>query len=128
MRILVVDDSIVVRARLAQLLREDATQAVDEASSAEEAFAIAGRHLPDVVVLDLNMPVMGGLEILPQLKALASSPTVIVLTNHPSEIHEREARARGADFFFDKSKDFDRITEVIADRVRGVVGGSSEAR
>jgi DNA-binding NarL/FixJ family response regulator len=114
MRVLVVDDSPVLRDRVSQLLRDTiGRDEVIEAGDADEALAYAYAHGPSVVILDLNMPGRGGLAILPLLRAAPSQPMVIVLTNDPSELRRRECVARGARHFFDKSRDFDRMVEVV---------------
>lgn len=119
MRVLVVDDSEAVRARLSAMLRESSgVTTVHEAASAEEADAFLGVTALDVVVLDLQMPGKSGLELLPRVAALAARPIVVVLTNQASERHRRECFLLGADFFFDKSRHFDRVLEVVADPER----------
>lgn len=116
-RVLVVDDSPAVRRRIAARVREAGGHAV-EIADAESALVEARAHVPDVVVLDLHLGGMSGLEALPRLKETASAPLVIVMTNHPSEQHRRECLARGADHFFDKANDFDRFAEVVEELVR----------
>ena len=96
------------------MLREVETiSAIDEASSADEAITLALRHLPNVVILDVNMPGKNGLSVLPSLRGLRSAPLVVVLTNDPTEHHRRSCLAGGAHFFFDKSKHFDSLLEVL---------------
>jgi two-component system response regulator DevR len=112
-RILIVDDSSAIRARLVSMMRELPGIDLDEASGADEALEAVLAHGPDVVVLDLNMPGKNGLEILPAIKAMASPPLVVVLTGHPTEHHRRLCLAQGADYFFDKSKDFARVLELL---------------
>ncbi len=68
----------------------------------------------DAVVLDLNLPGMSGLEVLALLKASPSPPVVVVLTNHPQERDRLACVRGGADFFFDKSHDFDRVVSVVS--------------
>ena len=113
---LVVDDSAAVRDRLVAMLRETARIArVEEAASADEALESVRRGSHDAVILDLQMPGKLGLTILHELKRGPLPPLVVVLTNDASEHHRRECFARGADFFFDKSKHFDRVVEVVLD-------------
>jgi CheY-like chemotaxis protein len=111
--VLIVDDSHAIRARLVSLMRE--IEGVDplEASGADEALELVRRDGADVVVLDLHMPGKGGLEILPLLKATPARPLVVVFTSHPTELHRRECLALGADYFFDKSRDFAELLGVI---------------
>ena len=113
---LVVDDSRAIRDRLVQILREACgPDALLEASSADEALETLGSHAVDVVVLDLHMPGKSGLEIIARIKLAELAPVVVVLTNHPNEPLRRECLAQGADFFFDKSKDFDQLIGIVND-------------
>ncbi|HEY3818533.1 MAG TPA: response regulator [Polyangiaceae bacterium] len=114
MRILVVDDSPAIRARLVAMLREIPDVEPYEAGGADEALAAIGERVPDLVVLDVHMPGKSGLDVLPTIKALPSPPVVIILTSDPSEHHRRLSLAYGADFFFDKSRDFARVVELVA--------------
>ncbi|MEO7094469.1 MAG: response regulator transcription factor [Polyangiales bacterium] len=117
MRVLVVDDSPEVRARIVAMLREvEAIATIDEAASADEALTRARMHGPNVVILDINMPGRNGLVVLPALRSLPSAPLVIVLTNDPTDHHRRQSLANGAHFFFDKSKHFDGVLDVLQRR------------
>ncbi len=113
MRVLVVDDSPAIRARLLRLLSDVGGVAPAEASGAEQALEHVRHQGTDLVILDLHMPGTSGLQVLPLLKAAACAPTVVVLTSHPTERHRRQCMALGADYFFDKSRDFARVLDVI---------------
>jgi DNA-binding NarL/FixJ family response regulator len=112
-KVLVVDDSPSIRARLMTLLREVDGLDLAEASGADEALRSLASESVDVVLLDLHMPGKTGLDVLPAIKAHTPSPLVIVLTGHPTEHHSRLCLALGADYFFDKSKDFARVLELV---------------
>jgi two-component system response regulator DevR len=112
-RVLVVDDSPAIRTRLATLMRDAAGVEVAEAPGADEALEHLRAHGADVVVLDVHMPGRSGLDVLPEIKASPGSPLVIVLTSHPTDHHRRQCLAQGADYFFDKSRDFARVVEVL---------------
>jgi CheY-like chemotaxis protein len=112
-RVLVVDDSPAIRVRLMTLLGEVDGLDLFEASGADEALLSLATQAVDVVLLDLHMPGRTGLEVLPSIKARVPSPLVIVLTGHPTDHHERLCLAMGADYFFDKSKDFARVLELL---------------
>jgi CheY-like chemotaxis protein len=116
-RVLLIDDSTVVRSRLARLL-EDLGQdiAVDEADDAPEGLAAARSRRPDAVILDIRLRTGSGLEVLQELKREASPPLVIMLTNHASEHHRRWCERHGADFFFDKTSEFEKVLDVLAQR------------
>jgi CheY-like chemotaxis protein len=112
-RVLVVDDSPAIRMRLITLLGEVDGLDLFEASGGDEALRSLAVDAVDVVLLDLQMPGRTGLDVLPSIKASVPSPIVIVLTGHPTEHHERLCLAMGADYFFDKSKDFARVLELL---------------
>ncbi len=102
------------------MLREvPGVDVVREATSASEALGEVAKAAPDFVVLDLHMPGGHGLDLLSGLASRAARPQVlIVLTNDPSEYHRRESLARGADYFLDKSRDVDRVLDILADAIR----------
>jgi DNA-binding response OmpR family regulator len=113
-RILVVDDSPSIRARLVAMRRDVPGVEPHEAADAEEAMTAILASMPDLVVLDIHMPGKSGLEVLPTIKALPSPPVVIILTSDASEHHRRLSLSQGADFFFDKARDFARVVELVA--------------
>jgi DNA-binding NarL/FixJ family response regulator len=112
-RVLVVDDSDVIRSRIVARLREVIVAEVREAARADEALALCRAIRVDAVLLDLHMPGKWGLAIVASLKALDPSPVVVVMTGHPTEHHRRSSLAAGADYFFDKSHEFERAVEVL---------------
>ena len=117
--VLIVDDSAAVRGRLVAMLREVVRiMHIDEAASVDEALVLVTDRSHDVVVLDLRMPGKIGLSVVAHLKGRAVPPLVIILTNEATELHKRECFAQGADFFFDKSKHFDRVVEALLDPAR----------
>lgn len=78
-KVLVVDDSMSVRRVMRAALTEQGLDIV-EAANGQEAVELFQRELPDVVFLDITMPVMDGFETLPRLRELRPSTPVIVLT------------------------------------------------
>ena len=79
MHVLVVDDNPIVRVGLVTLLRRiEQVESVEEAGDGVEAIAAARHRAPDVVLLDVDMPRMNGLDALPEL---ASNSAVLMLTN-----------------------------------------------
>lgn len=79
-RILLVDDHAVVRAGFRYLLESKNDYQVSEASSSEEAYQVYGEIDPDVVVLDVSMPGMGGIEGLRRLRSRYSEARVLLLS------------------------------------------------
>lgn len=116
MTVLLVDDSAAIRTRLAKLLAEMGGIAVEEASDARSAYECLGRAQPDAVVLDIRLGDHSGLPILQAIKQAPAPPLVIMLTNHPTEFHRRWCAEHGADYFFDKSCQMERVLDVLAGR------------
>lgn len=104
MRVLIVDDHAIVRAGLRRLLSESPEiEVVGEAGSAEEALAALRDCEADVVVLDLAMPGMSGLEALPLLRRRCPDVRVLALSMYPEEHYALRVFQAGADGFISKS-------------------------
>ncbi|MBT2188894.1 response regulator [Sphingobium nicotianae] len=106
---LVVDDSKVIR-KVARHILESLNLKVDEAADGREALEMCDAKLPDVVLLDWNMPVMSGLDFLKELsrRDLPQPPKVIFCTTENGVDHIRAAVDAGADEYV--MKPFDRDT------------------
>jgi DNA-binding NarL/FixJ family response regulator len=105
LRVMVVDDNPVVAGRLVELLCEDPRIAVcDQVESGLLAFARIAADRPDAVLMDLEMPGIGGLAAIRRIKALFGPPAIIVVTLHDSEEMRREAASAGADAFVPKTR------------------------
>src|SRR5262249_57148242 len=72
---------------------------VREAADGEEALRVAGEFLPDVVILDLAMPRLGGLEVARRLRQGGAGAVLIALTGHAGPAHAEAARAAGLGHF-----------------------------
>ena len=91
-RILLVDDHAVLRAGLRLLLDAEADlSVVGEAGDGQKALALAGRLTPDLILLDLTMPGMGGLAAIPALRKAAPAAKILILTMHDDESYLRQA-------------------------------------
>lgn len=104
---LVVDDSKVIR-KVARRILEELAFETEEAVDGRDALDVCGRNMPDVVLLDWNMPVMDGLSFLKALRAQegVEQPTVIFCTTENDMSHIRMAIEAGADEYI--MKPFDR--------------------
>jgi two-component system response regulator DevR len=114
MRVLVVDDSAVVRERVVARLRDIAgVELVAETRDVPGTIDALESVAPDLVILDLNLPGKSGMELLPILKTRVAPLVVVVLTNETSDECGRRCRELGADYFFDKSKQFQMALDVV---------------
>src|SRR5579872_2390815 len=111
--VLVVDDDDVFRNRLCRALVQRNWDA-SSASSGEEAVAIARERSPDLVLVDLRMPGMGGLDLIQQLRAIDSSMAIIVLTGYGSIPTTISAMKRGADHYMSKPADAEQVLAAYA--------------
>jgi len=114
MTVLIVDDSPQVRHSLARLLGtlRDVTVA-GEAGSVWEAIEMAARTKPDAVILDIRLPGGDGFEVLRAIKKQPPAPVVLMLTNYASEPNRQKSLQEGADYFFDKSTEFENMLEIL---------------
>jgi DNA-binding NarL/FixJ family response regulator len=103
MRVLLVDDDEGFRATVRALLTQGRPEVeVEEAVDGEAAVRMVAMRPPDVVLMDLTMPRMNGVEATRRLKTRWPHLPVVVLTVHDEPIYERTARAAGADGFLVK--------------------------
>ena len=102
-RVLIVDDDALVRSALGLMLggQRDLVL-VGEAGDGAEALTVAERERPDVVLMDIRMPVMNGLEATKAMLLLPRAPSVIVMTTFNGDDYVVEAVAAGADGFLVK--------------------------
>ena len=116
---LVVDDSKVIR-KVARHILETLNFTVDEAEDGREALDRCGTRMPDVILLDWNMPVMSGMEFLRALRQSdhADQPKVVFCTTENDVAHIRAAIAAGADDYV--MKPFDRETILSKLQIVGV--------
>jgi len=120
MRILIADDSAVVRERLIGLLTDlRGIEVVGQAEDAIEARNLAEKLKPDVAILDLRMPKGSGADVLSDLKKLNPTPKVIMLTNYPHPENRKKCMDGGADYFFDKSNEFQKVVSVLMGMLPG---------
>jgi len=113
-RTVIVDDSSVVRGRLVELLKETArVEIVGEVDDAPQAMDRIRALKPQLVILDIRMPHGSGIDVLRDIKLEKPAPIVIMLTNYPYPQYRDSCLAAGADFFFDKSTEFNRLAAVI---------------
>lgn len=117
--LLLVDDEPGLR-RLVRLLveRDGRLQVIGEAADGREAVDRIGELDPDVVLLDLGLPVLDGLEVLDELQG-RDRPRVVVLTGFDDDATHERARELGAVACLVKGRDFRDVLDTLVDAARG---------
>jgi DNA-binding NarL/FixJ family response regulator len=114
LRVLIADDSPFIRERLPGMFSElSEVKVVGYAEDGDEAIDSARSLNPDVAILDIRMPGKSGIEVLQELKKDKPGPILIIFTNYPITQYRSKCLDLGADFFFDKSADFDKLFAVL---------------
>ena len=83
------------------------------ATSYEEAKKIQSIKQPDLVLMDIHLPGMSGIELLKRIKASKWTCRVIIVSNQANEYYRQFYLKNGADYFFDKTNDFLMIPEIV---------------
>jgi DNA-binding NarL/FixJ family response regulator len=116
MKIFVVEDSAAVRERLVEMIAElDDTQVVGEAGTYVTAVAGITSTRPDVAILDIKLAddEGNGIDVLSEVRKTMPGIRAIVMSNYVTPQHAKASADAGAEYFLDKSVDFDRIPEIL---------------
>lgn len=112
-RLLVVDDHEVVRSGVTQLLRESDVEIVGEADNARDAVSLVKKHNPDVVLLDIRLHDVDGLEVLEQLREAAPESRVVCFSNFDNPTYVARANALGATDYILKDASRDQMLTAL---------------
>lgn len=114
MRVLIVDDDALIRDSLKMILEmEEDFQVVGLAANGEEALELCRKELPDLVLMDIRVPVMDGVVGTRRIKALYPQVRVVILTTFRDEEYIKEALKNGAEGYILKSQPADSIVESL---------------
>jgi len=114
MKVFIADDSQVIRERLGALLSDiEGIEVIGEAKNGLGARDSIRELKPDVVILDIRMPWRNGLDVLRDIKESNPDIKVLILTNYPYPQYRKRCMEEGANYFFDKSSEFEKVIEVI---------------
>ncbi len=120
MRLVLCDDVPPLRALARFVLEEGGQiQVVGEAGDAAAAVELCSSLQPDVILLDLSLPGMDGLEAIPLLKSAAPGVAVVVFSGFAAERMEAPALAQGATRYLEKGDDLAQVRDVLIEVVRG---------
>ena len=113
-KVLLADDHILIRAGLKALLEDRSDiHVVDEASNGVEAVSSFIKHKPDVVILDISMPVMDGLETCKQLKKIDSEAKILILSVYNEQQYATRALVSGASGYINKQASQEELYKAI---------------
>ena len=114
MKVFIVDDSAVLRERVIEMLSElPGIEIIGHAQNVPDALSAIKKLNPDVVILDIRLPGGNGMDVLQDIKQKKGAPMVIILTNYPYPQYRKKCLGLGADYFFDKSTEFEKVTELF---------------
>ncbi len=115
MNVVLVDDSLLVRKRVANIISKmPGVKVIGEAGNSLEAIEVVRKTKPDVVILDIKMPGESGVKVLRKLKDEFEDLKIIMLTNYPDSQYKAECLMHGAEYFLNKSDEFDKLPEVFS--------------
>jgi len=118
--ILLIDDHPLLRNGVKQLIElEESLQVIGEASNGAQGVALAEQHDPDLILLDLNMPGMNGLDTLVQLRTIALSGRVVVFSVSDHEDDVVNALKRGADGYLLKDMEPEALLKALHQAAAG---------
>jgi len=121
---LVIDDEPHVRVLLRVLLKQLGIDTVWEAADGSAALEQAAAHKPNVVLLDINLPLVGGLEVLAKLKAAHPEIPVIVVSSQSTMKTVIQARELGAEAYVLKHAPKSEVLQMLSDAFDSIAGKS----
>ena len=114
LKLLIVDDSVIIGSRLRALLMPfENISIIGHAENFKEASAIIDTMHPDVILLDIEMPDKSGIDLLTEIRLMHSQAKVIMCTNYVNPYSKNLCLQLGADYFLDKSNEFEKIPSLL---------------
>lgn len=120
MKILIVDDHAIVRSGLRRLLQSWPDKELVEATDALQAMAVFETEQPDVAVIDINLPGLGGLDLLRRLLALRPGLRTLVFSMHAEPVYATQALRAGALGYVSKIAPPDEILDALRSVAAGI--------
>ena len=117
--VLIVDDHPVVRMSLRMLLEHERFNVVAEVGNGSEVAQMARELKPDVVILDIGLPGLDGMEVIKRLQSLDQVPKIMVLTGQATDLYVRRCLDAGIGAFVTKDEDHDALLFALKALVKG---------
>ena len=119
MKVLIADDSRLMRERIRETISIfGSVEIVSETENGVQTLQELNKHNPDLAILDIRMPDKNGLEILKEFRTRNKTTKIIILTNYAYDKYKDRAFENGADYFYSKSEDFEKIAAVVASMLK----------
>jgi len=116
MKLLIADDSEILRSRLIEMLSHiPGIDIVGEVENGVDAVVFANRLKPDVIILDIRMPNADGILALESIRRSNRISKIIILTNYPYPQYKQKCLEAGADYFFSKSEEIEKMIGTLQD-------------
>ena len=110
MKLLIADDSILIRQSLKKLLLSlNNSLQISEARNIRQTLELSHELHPDLIILDIRMQDGNGIDALKVIKQQDPNQKVMMFTNYPNPLNREKCASAGADYFFDKSEDFEKV-------------------
>jgi CheY-like chemotaxis protein len=116
--ILIVDDNAVIRRSLRGIFEGEGWEICGEAANGREAIAKAQELNPDLIVLDLSMPVMNGMEAAPELRKILPDVPILVFSVYASAIPQEEVAAAGITAVVSKADNMKSLIKIAHSLLR----------
>ena len=114
MNIMVADDSVFIRTTIIKSLQSiKNVDNIYEADDVQSAIDVLKRYKPDISLIDIKMPGGNGFDVLKVAKEKEINSLSIMLTNYTFKHYENKSKDAGADYFFDKAMDFEKVCRII---------------
>jgi len=111
--ILIIDDHPIVRAGCCQLIKQIANTKVIEAETGEEGYKLFQENYPDMVLLDITLPGIGGLEVLRKMRANREKAKILMFSMHEDPVFASRAMQAGAKGYITKNNAADHLVEAV---------------
>ena len=120
LKVFIVDDSVLIRDRVAAMLEASAMSVVGRAATPQDAIDGILEASPDVVVLDVQLDGGSGLQVLRAVRQAAPDIAFVVFSSNSGPAYRKRYFGEGAEAFLDKSTEFDQLVQTVAKASRYV--------
>ncbi|MDZ5603692.1 response regulator transcription factor [Pseudomonas sp. RP23018S] len=117
--VLVVDDHAAIRFAVSMLLENHNFQLLGTANDGIQAVEMARKLQPDVVILDIALPRLDGMEVIKRLQLMEQAPKIMVLTGQPADLYVRRCLDAGISAFVNKDEDLDSLLFALKAMIKG---------